>query len=81
MSYDFRDFIFDLSKESIKQNQQNAIRQQCMAMRQRATLLTEKDREIALRIIDEYERKQMQNVERQATNASIVKEVLKQFEL
>lgn len=81
MSYEFRDFIFDLSKESLKQSQQNAIRQQCIALRQRAAQLIEEDRKMAFQVIDEYERRQMQNVERQASNASIVKEVLKQFGL
>lgn len=79
MSYDFRDFLFDFSKEGYKQSQQFGIHQQCEALRQRAAQLPEKDCEEAFRVIDEYEQKLLQNVEVQATNASITKEILKRF--
>ena len=79
MGYDFRDFLFDLNKENFKQAQQTGIHQECEAVRQRAALLPEKDRETVFQMIDEYEREQMQNIEMQALNASIAKEILKRF--
>lgn len=75
----FRDFLFDLNKENFKQAQQTGIHQECETVRQRTTLLLEKDRETVFQIIDEYEREQMQNVEMQASNVSIAKEILKRF--
>ena len=81
MDYDFRDFLFDLYKESLKQNQQSGIHQRCEALRQGAARFPDKDRADALRVIDEYEQKLLQNVETQASNASIAKEILKRFGL
>ncbi len=81
MGYDFRDFLFDLSKEGLKQSQQSRIYQQCESLRQSAARLPEKDREEAFRVINEYEQKLLQNVEAQASNASIAKEILKRFGL
>ncbi len=81
MGYDFRDFLFDFSKESLKQSQQSGIHQQCESLRQSTARLPEKDREEAFRVINEYEQKLLQNVETHASNASIAKEILKQFGL
>ena len=79
MSYEFRDFIFDFSKECLKQEQQNAIRRYCADLRQSAAQLSGEEREKAFQMIDEYEQEQMQNVERQASEASMLKEILKRF--
>ena len=79
MSYEFQDFIFDFSKECLKQEQQNAIRRHCADLRQSAAQLSGEEREKAFQMIDEYEQEQMQNVERQASEASMLKEILKRF--
>ena len=77
MSYDFRDFIFDLSKEALKQERESTIRQQCNAMRNKAAMLSGEEREQAFAAITEYEQKHMQAIESYATNTAAVKEVLK----
>ena len=77
MSYDFRDFIFDLSKEALKQEQESTIRQQCNAMRNKAAMLSGKEREQAFSAIAKYEQEHIQAIESYATSATAVKEVLK----
>ena len=77
MSYDFRDFIFDLSKEALKQEQESTIRQQCNAMRNKAAMLSGKEREQAFFAIAKYEQEHIQAIESYATSATAVKEVLK----
>ena len=77
MSYSFRDFIFDLSKEALKQEQESTIRQQCNAMRNKAAMLSGKEREQAFFAIAEYEQEHIQAIESYATSATAVKEVLK----
>ena len=79
MSYDLRDFIFDLCKEAHKGELQNAVHQRCVAMRQEVLRLPEEDREVAMQAINNYEQGQMQGIFAQAENASAVKEVLKQL--
>ena len=77
MSYDFRDFIFDLSKEALKQEQESTIRQQCNVMRNKASMLSDKEREQAFFAIAKYEQEHIQAIESYATSATAVKEVLK----
>lgn len=77
MSYDFRDFIFDLNKEALKQEQQSTIRQQCNAMRNKAAMLSGKEREQAFSAIAKYEQEHIQAIESYAASATAVKEVLK----
>ena len=77
MSYDFRDFIFDLSKEALKQEQESTIRQQCNAMRNKAAMLSDEEREQVFFAIAEYEQEHIQAIESYATSTAAVKEVLK----
>lgn len=77
MSYDFRDFIFDLNKEALKQKQQSTIHQQCNATRNKAAMLSGKEREQTFSAISKYEQEHIQAIESYATNTAAVKEILK----
>lgn len=57
MSYDFRDFIFDLSKEALKQEQESTIHQRCNAMRNKAAMLSDEERKQAFFAIAKYEQR------------------------
>ena len=75
MSYEFPDFIFDLSKEALKQEQESTVRQQCDAMRKKAAHLPGKDRQQAFAVIDEYAH--LMDIESNAASATTIKEMLK----
>ena len=77
MSYNFRDFIFDLSKEALKQEQESTIRQQCNVMRNKASMLSDMEREQAFSAIAKYEQENIQAIESYATSTAAIKEVLK----
>lgn len=77
MSYDFRDFVFDLSKEALKQEQKSTIRQQCNAIRNKAAMLSGEEQEQAFSAIAKYEQEHMQAIESYATSTAVVKEILK----
>ena len=77
MSYEFRDFIFDLSKEALKQEQVSTVRQQCDAMRKKAAQLSGEDRQQAFSAIDEYEHTHLMGIESNAASATVIKEILK----
>ena len=77
MSYEFPDFIFDLSKEALKQEQESTVRQQCDVMRKKAAQLSGKDRQRAFASIDEYERAHLMDIESNAASATAIKEMLK----
>lgn len=77
MSYEFPDFIFDLSKVALKQEQESTVRQQCDAMRKKAAHLPGKDRQQAFAAIDEYEHAHLMDIESNAASATAIKEMLK----
>lgn len=81
MSYDLRDFLFDLCKESTKQSQQRQIRQQCENMRHRVCLLPEENHRMALLDINEYEYNQIQSFNIFVSNVWVVKEILKMLRI
>ena len=77
MSYEFTDFIFDLSKEALKQEQESTVRQQCDVIRKKTAQLSGKDRQRAFAAIDEYERAHLMDIESNAASATAIKEMLK----
>ncbi len=77
MGYDYGDFLFDLSKEALKQGQKSSIRQQCDAMRKKAALLSGEEREQVFSAVDACEQAHLQEVESNAAGSTALKEVLK----
>lgn len=77
MSYDIRDFIFDLCKEVAKENWKNNIHTYCENLRRATFQLPIEDRKAALLLIDKCENDQIENINKFLSNITTAKEILK----
>ena len=76
MSYEFPDFIFDLSKEALKQEQESTVVNNVTLCEKKAAQLSGKNRQQAFAAIDVYEHAHLMDIESNAASATAIKEML-----